>query len=377
MNIVILGPTYPYRGGIAHHTALLARHLAAHHTVTVLTFVRQYPARLFPGRTDQDPSRATVDTPAERVLSPLAPWTWWRTARRAAAARPDLVLIQWWVPFWAPSLACVATLLRRWTGARLVFICHNVLPHEGGGCLRSALVRLALARGDAFIVHSDADEAALRVLLPGLADAAIHRALLPAFTIATPADPAASRARLGLPADAPVALFFGFVRPYKGVMHLIEALPAAIEAVPGLRLVVAGEFWDSVESYRARAAALGVADRVHFDDRYVPNEEVGTYFAAADLVVMPYVEASQSAVATLAVAFGLPIVATRVGGLPEVVIDGETGLLVPPADPAALAEAIGRVLGDAELRAHLRAGVAGARERFGWDRLVSLVEGLA
>ncbi len=377
MNIVILGPTYPYRGGIAHHTALLARQLAARHAVTVLTFVRQYPARLFPGRTDRDPSRSVIDAPAERVLAPLAPWTWWRAARRAAAARPDLVLIQWWVPFWAPSVAVFAASVRRMTGARIVFVCHNVLPHDRGGAWQRALIRLALARGDAFIVHSAADEATLRALLPRLVDGQVRRSILPAFSIAGTEDPGAARARLGLPAGAAVALFFGFVRPYKGLAHLIDALPAALARVPDLHVVIAGEFWEPVEGYRRRAAALGVAERVRFDDRYVPNEEVGAYFAAADVLVMPYVEATQSAVAGLAVEFGVPMIATRVGGLPEMVREGETGLIVPPGDPAALAEALARILEDADLRAELRQGVAAARERFGWGRLVDLVESLA
>lgn len=408
MRLVILGPTHPYRGGIAHYTTLLAHALAARHDVVFLTFVHQYPRRLFPGRSDRDPSAHPIKTPAERVLAPLRPWTWWRTARRAAAADPDLVLIQWWVPFWAPSLAAVAWLARRWTRARIVFVCHNVLPHDGGGRWVRALVRLALGRGDAFILHSDADARALAELLPGVPSSAIHRALLPAHTIApeaasatepagslaTEPDPAAAGghgaagnpaprfdraaflARFGIPPDAAVALFFGFVRPYKGLRHLVDALPAAVATAPHLHLLVAGEFWLPAQAFADQARALGVADRWHADDRYIANEEVGPYFQAADVLVMPYVEATQSGVVTLAVEFGVPIVATRVGGLPEAVADGETGLIVPPADPAALAAAVARVVTDGVLRARLAAGVVRARERFGWAPLVALIEGL-
>jgi len=376
VNIVLVGPTYPYRGGIAHHTALLARHLGARHRVRLLTFSRQYPEWLFPGRTDRDPSRDVVAAAAEAVLAPLAPWTWWRAARLAAAADPDLVLIQWWVPFWAPSLAAVAALVRRWTRARVVFICHNVLPHDSRAWLARPLARLALGRGDAFIVHAAPDAAALRALLPRAAAADIHHATLPAFDIARPAGRAEARSRLGLPPGAAVALFFGFVRPYKGLDHLIDALPAAAALVPDLRLVVAGEFWQPAADFLARAAAVGMADRVRIDDRYIPNEEVGVYFDAADVLVMPYVEATQSAVATLAAAFGLPAIATRVGGLPEVVIDGETGLVVPPGDPAALAEALARILRDEAFRMRLRSGASAQGDRFGWGRLVALIESL-
>lgn len=377
MKIVILGPAYPFRGGIAHHTTLLARQLGRRHAVRLFSFTRQYPARLFPGRTDRDPSRVPLDAGAERVLGPLAPWTWVRTARRIVAERPDLLIIPWWVPFWAPSLAAVAGLVRRWSGTRIVFICHNVLPHDRPRPWEPGLVRLALGRGDAFVVHSAGDAERLRRLLPRLAPGAIHRAALPALDVAPPADRVAARARLGLPEEAPVALFFGFVRPYKGLETLIEALPAVVARIPDLQLVVAGEFWRPAAALAERAERLGVAERVRFDDRYIPNEELGDYYAAADLLVAPYLEATQSGVVTLAPAYGLPVVASRVGGLPEAVEDGVTGLLVPPGDPAALGTALLRVLADPALAARLRAGQWAARERFGWEPLVALLETLA
>jgi glycosyltransferase involved in cell wall biosynthesis len=379
VRIVILGPTYPFRGGIAHYTTLLAEHLRARHEVALLSFVSQYPRRLFPGRTDRDPSAAAVTSEAERVLSPLLPWTWWRTARRAAALQPDIVLVQWWVPFWAPSLATVVRLVRWWSDARIVFVCHNVLPHQGGGALTTALTRLALRRGDAFIVHSRHDAEALRRLLtsPASGDPRVIRTALPVFSIGAPMGRAGARRRLGLPADARVALFFGFVRPYKGLGYLIDALPRVLRDVPAAHLLVAGEFWQPADEYGRRAAELGVGERVRLDDRYIPNEEVGLYFAAADVVVLPYVEATQSAVVSLAAQFGRPVIATETGGLPESVVDGETGLIVPPADSAALAAALVRVFTEPTLAERLGAGVRGSAERFSWRRLEEQLAGLA
>jgi len=187
----------------------------------------------------------------------------------------------------------------------------------------------------------------------------------------------ATRAALGLPPGASVALFFGFVRPYKGLVHLIDALPLAVSRVPDLRLVVAGECWGSPAPYLDRAAALGVADRVRFDDGYIPNERVGIYFAAADVVVLPYVEASQSGVVTQAAEALVPSIVTRVGGLPEAVEDGVSGLVVPPGNAGALADALARVLGDPAMGDRLRAGVAATRSRFSWDGVVDLIEDLA
>jgi glycosyltransferase involved in cell wall biosynthesis len=384
LRIALVGPGHPFRGGIAHHTTLLARHLRTRHDVLFVSLSRQYPRWLFPGRTDRDPSEAPLAEPAERLLAPLAPTTWWRSGRRVAAFEPDLVVLPWWSPVWAPCLAVVARLCRRWTNARVVFVCHNVLPHEGGGLAARLLVRLALGQGDAFIVHSAADEASLGRLLGGhAARCPVRRGVLPSLAVAAPDEgaPAAARAaarrRLGLPANGSVALFFGFVRPYKGLAVLIEALPLVLPRVPDLRLLVAGEFWEPAHQHMARAGALGVAGHVSIDDRYVPNEEVGAYFAAADLVVLPYLEASQSGVVTQAAAFGLPAVASRVGGLPDSIVDGVTGLLVPPGDAVALADAIARVLTEPGLSGRLRAGVLEARSRFEWPAAVRLIESLA
>jgi glycosyltransferase involved in cell wall biosynthesis len=146
---------------------------------------------------------------------------------------------------------------------------------------------------------------------------------------------------------------------------------------PAVRLVIAGEFWEPVEAYERQMAESGVAPSVTILNRYIPNEEVGQLFSAADVVVMPYLDASQSGVVTLASQFGLPGIATRVGGLPEAVLDGETGLIVPPADADALARALVRFFSEEGVSAVLADGVAASRARFGWDRLVALVEDLA
>lgn len=379
LRVSILGPTYPFRGGIAHHTTLLAAALRERHAVQLVTFRRQYPRRLFPGRTDRDPSPPPPDLQAPRLLEPLLPWSWWRVAGRIAAFRPDVLVVPWWVPFWGPSVGVVARLVRRRGRTRVVFLCHNVMPHEGTGIVTRALTGFALRAADAFIVHSATDEAALRRLVPRAAarPGAVRRALLPAHSIAAPVGRAEARSRLGLPPDARVALFFGFVRPYKGLEHLIDAVALAMPRVPDLVLVVAGEFWQPPGRFLERARLAGIADRVRLDDRYVPNDEVGAYFCAADVVVLPYVEATQSGVVTLAAEFSVPVVVTRVGGLPEAVLDGRTGLVVPPGDAAALADALATALGDSPAADALRRGTAEGRSRFDWAPLVRLVEDLA
>lgn len=382
MRIALIGPGQPFRGGIAQHTDLLARALGVAHKVTHIGFRRQYPRWLFGGRSDRDPSAPAREGRAERILDPFDPFSWWRTARRLAALSPDLIVVQWWVPFWAPSFGGVLRIYRLLVRrpAPVLFICHNVLPHDHPGRLLRGAIRRILLRADGWMVHGAPDEAVLRRLLgPALerreADGLqrVFRGFLPLFTLSSAVAPQLARAELDLPAGAPVALFFGFVRPYKGLDDLLTAWPLVLQALPAARLLVVGEFWEPVEDFRARASALGVVDSLMIIDRYVTDEELGTVFGAADLVVMPYVTATGSAVAPLALHFGRPMVATAVGGLPEAVADGVSGLLVPPGDPAAMADALVRVLGDPILRQRLAEGAASERERFGWAELVARI----
>lgn len=382
MRIALIGPGQPFRGGIAQHTDLLVQALGVAHEVTHIGFRRQYPRWLFGGRSDRDPSAPAREGRAERILDPFAPFSWWRTARRLTSLSPDLIVVQWWVPFWAPSFGGVLRIYRLLVRrpAPVLFICHNVLPHEHPGRLLRGAIRRILLRADGWMVHGAPDEAVLRDLLGGdlerrEADGRqrVFRGFLPLFSVSPAVAPEAARSELGLPSTAPVALFFGFVRPYKGLDGLLAAWPLVLRALPVARLLIVGEFWEPLKDFRARASALGVVDSLTIIDRYVRDEELGTVFGAADLVVMPYVTATGSAVAPLALHFGRPMVATAVGGIPEAVTDGVSGLLVPPGDPAALADALVRVLGDPRLRQRLAEGAAGERERFGWPELVARI----
>lgn len=369
MKISIIGPTYPYRGGIAHYTTLLVKHLIdAGHAVKLYSYTRQYPKFLFPGKSDKDPSTTTLRVPCEYLVDPINFVSWWRVYRRVRRDNPDLLILQWWVPYWTPSLAAISYLIKHYTRTKIVFICHNVTPHEESGTLDHRLAWVVLKRGDAFIVHSEQDRRRLIALLP---QAAVHRIDIPTYGVfqdfadQTPTTP--MREQLGL-VGKQVLLFFGFVRPYKGLDYLIRALPQVRAALPNMHLLVVGEIWDGKEAYRAFAANEGVLDCITFVDEYVPNEQVGAYFSAADVVVLPYVSATGSAVVQLAFGFDQPVITTSVGSLREVVQHGATGLVVPPQDEGALAEAIVRYFQDG-LGPAMRANVARERVhgRFSWD----------
>lgn len=372
MRFCVVGPTYPFKGGIAHFTTMLVEHLRTRHDVLFLSFKRQYPRLLFPGNAAPDPSNHILHCNCEYLLDPLNPWTWFKTYRRIKQARPDVLVLQWWTPFWTPTLAVLSTLVKRHTPVRILYLCHHITPPDGGP-FDLVLARTVLSRGDEFIVLSESDYADLRRALP---QASIHLAVLPTYDTFNQDPPSAAegRQRLGYGPDDRVVLFFGFVRRYKGLSHLLRAL-ACVPPELNVKLLVVGEFWEPENGYRATAEQLGVSSQVQMINRYVPNEEVGLYFSAADVVVLPYLEATQSAVAQMAFGFGRPVITTSVGGLPDMLRDGRLGLVVPPQDEAALAEAISRYFRE-NLRAGFEANILAEREVFSWERLVGQIEGI-
>lgn len=376
MRICLVGPTYPYRGGIAHYTTFLARHLqeSREDDVLLISFSRQYPGWLYRGRTDRDPSRHPVRAEAEYLLNPLNPLTWWRTLRRIGRWQPDVVVLPWWVPFWAPVWAVLGRGVRRLPGApKLLFICHNVLPHEQGTIgrlLLPAVVRHTLAPGDGFIVHASSSAERLRAVLP---DARYRVAPLPSYAALGREKEQTLPATV--PRDRPLLLFAGLVRPYKGLDVLLEALPAVLARRP-VHLLVAGEFWQNVAEYQKQIAALGIADAVTIVDAYLPDEQLAACMAAADVVVLPYRSASQSAVVQLAFGHGRPVITSDVDGLRESVAHDQTGLLVPPEEPGALAAAINRFF-DRELGEEMRSNIRAQADRFSWDRLLAALWELA
>ena len=371
-RITLLGPFWPYRGGIAHFNAGLARSLAARgHDVRTVTFRRQYPDRLFPGATQLEPGPAPPGVPRARApLDTLSPRTWTRTADRIADGGAEVVVFPYWMPFLAPMWGVIARRLRR-RGVTALALVHNAIPHERkpGDLL---LGRFALGGVDGLLALSDRVAADLDRLGVSVPVRVVPHPVYDGFGPAPPRPEA--REALGLPTRAPVFLFFGFVRRYKGLHVLLDAWGGVVDRVPDARLVVAGEFYADEDALRAQAAPLG--DSVRFDAAYVPDDRVGLYFSAADAVVQPYVAATQSGVAQIAFGYGLPVITTDVGGLAETVPDGEAGLVVPPNDPGALTDALVRFMTE-DLGETLEAGARRVREAYSWSRVAEAVEALA
>lgn len=371
LRICLVGPSYPYRGGISHYNTRLAIELEKRHEVRIVNYSRLYPEFLFPGKTQLDESDTPFSFPSRRIIDSMNPFTWVRTGFHIAAMRPQAVVVQWWHPYFAPAIFKIGAILRLFCRGKIIFICHNVVPHE-----RSIVDRLlsgtAFSIAHGFLVQSNEDRHNLLKLRRG-GRVKVHP--LPLFDFFAKRGLSKDEARKVVGAGGkPLILFFGYVRPYKGLRFLIEAMPLIRKRIDADLLVV-GEFYEDSGPYRSLVERLGLSDYVRFVDRYVGNEEVEAFFVACDLVMLPYVSATQSGIVQIALSFDRPVIVTEVGGLPEVVASGKTGFAVPAQDSGALAEAAVRFFeeGWSELMAPF---FEQERKRFSWSAVVSSVEEL-
>jgi len=327
-RIVLIGPTLPYRGGIAQHTTMLFRALKLQCQCTALSFSRQYPGWLFPGESDQDPAYAGYREPEVKyVIDSVNPLTWRAASKRARGLNPDLVIIPWWTVYWAPCLGYLARSLAR-ADIPVVFFCHNVIEHESAHWKRF-LTRRVLQIGEQFVVHTHADEENLLREFPN-ARVTVHPHPI-ADQFPTPQGNLERRAELEL-------LFFGFVRPYKGLDVLVEALGLVGDL--DYRLTIAGEFWHGSAEIESRIRELNITSRIEVIPRFISESETAELFARADVVVLPYRSATGSGIVPIAYHYEKPVLVTNVGGLSEVVHHEETGWVVPPERPDAIADVI-------------------------------------
>ncbi len=375
MRVVIIGPAYPLRGGLATYNERLARAFAAAgDAVRLVTFSLQYPDFLFPGQTQFSTEAAPADLAIEVSLNSVNPLSWVKVGRRLARERPDLVVFRFWLPFMGPALGTVARLVRGNGHSRVVAITDNVIPHERRPGDRP-LTRYFLSACDGFVTMSRSVLGDLQALGFG------HRPALyrphPLYDNFGPSKPqAAALAALGLPTGTRYALFFGFIRAYKGLDLLLEAWADPRLAALPVQLVIAGEYYEDAAPYEALIQKFNLENRVVQATDFIPNERVGDYFCAADLVVQPYKNATQSGVSQVAYHFERPMLVTDVGGLAELIPDGEVGYVVPPT-VAALADALVDYFTHPEKQARFEAGTRRVKQQFLWEVLVAALKEVA
>ncbi|NOY05797.1 MAG: glycosyltransferase [Chlorobi bacterium] len=379
MNIVIIGTAYPLRGGIAHYVGLLYKYLSRRHDVTVVTFKRQYPKLLFPGKSQEETGDPGIPLESHLWIDSINPWTWLTTGLRVRRMKPDLVIYKFWLPFFAPAYGVIAAIAKWRRATRTLFICDNIIPHERRPGDR-LFTRFAMRFVDLYLVQSRSVESDLLSLKPGAKYVLQPHPVYEIFGEELEREIARERLNethpeLDLSPGENIVLFFGYVRDYKGLDVLLDALPFLLEQRE-VRVLVVGEFYSDEKKYREQVERLGIGSHVYFHSSYVPNDEVSLFFSAADVVALPYHSATQSGIVQIAYNFNRPVVATDVGGLAEVVIHGRTGYIVAPHDPKAFAQALTRFFTEDRF-VEFRKNVLEEKKKYTWDSMVEAIESLA
>ena len=371
MTIALIGSAHPLRGGLAAFNEHLAAQLqeAGHHVI-IYSFSLQYPGFLFPGTTQYTDEPAPPGLRIRTMLNSINPISWWKTGRAIAATKPDLVLIKFWLPFMGPAFGTVLRTIKKQSPAtRVLCIVDNLTPHESR-VGDTAFTRYFIKPVDAFVTMSRKVLGDVLVAAPDKPAVFTPHPLYDNFGEAIQREEAARL--LGLDPSKRYCLFFGFIRTYKGLDLLLEAMQDDRLRDANIHCIVAGEYYEDAAEYQALMADPRVAGRVHPFTEFIPNSEVARYFSLADLVVQPYRTATQSGITQMAYHFEKPMVVTDVGGLAEVVPNGEVGYVVEPL-PRAIADGILRFFGEENAGERMRTAIQREKAKYSWKEFIRVV----
>jgi D-inositol-3-phosphate glycosyltransferase len=339
-KIILIGPAHPYRGGNALFVTHTFESLKNHFEVKIYNYKLLYPSFLFPGTTQFDKSKEQVfNIPNERIVNSINPFNWFTVAKQLKKENADLVVFDWWHPFFGFCHGVISFLIRNKYKNKILFITENVVSHEANA-IDKFLTKIGLSSASKFLALSGIVEKEVQQFSKGKK---IYRSELPVYDCykTVPKENIQKlREKLGFEKDSIVLLFFGYVRKYKGLDILIEAFPKITANNPKAKLLIVGEFYDDPKSYLDLIRKLQIEDKVKVINQFVPNEEVAKYYQAADVVILPYRSATQSGILNVAYGFYKPVIVTDVGGLAEFVDEGKTGFVVQPNSPDVIVEGV-------------------------------------
>jgi glycosyltransferase involved in cell wall biosynthesis len=364
LKITMIGPVYPYKTGLSYYVGLLYKQLIKNHDVTLYSYSMQYPKLLYKKpQKDYEDDVVKVDE-ARFVLNSANPFSWVSLAKKINKDNPDLVILQWLHPYFAPCYSVLERLLNK--NIKIAYNCHNALPHERFP-FDKALTKFTLKKADLVIAHSYSDEKTLSELNMGNKIAVNPH---PAYNFFKIKDMTKEEGRklLNLSTENKVLLFFGLVREYKGLKHLLNAMPDIAKKYPEVRLIIAGDFGNGRDKYNEMIENLKIGDFIQIHDGHIPIPDVEKFFAACDLVVLPYESATQSGVIQAAYGFEKPVLATNVGGLPDAVSNMKTGYIVEPLRPDLISEAVSDFF-DNNRALQFKQNVIDSAYKFSWERM--------
>jgi len=340
-KVVIVGPAYPYRGGQslveAHMFDTLTNLGYECHTVS---FTLLYPKVFFPGTTQFDTSKKTFFSHQDkifRIINSVNPLTWFKAARKIKEINPDITIFVWWMPFFGPAYATIGKLIKRSTNTKITYLVENYISHENRWFDKFSS-KHTLNQSDYYICQSD-------FVYNQIAE--VHKtkkifkttlSVFDCYNLNT-YNQQSAREFLGIKTKK-VVMFFGLIRRYKGLDKLILAFNDIEKQHPDLTLLIVGECYEDISYYENLIAQEGIKDKTILVDKFIANEDVEPYFKAADMVVLPYNSASQSGILMMAYGFNVPAIVNNVGGLPELIVEGKTGTVIPDNTPAEITKGV-------------------------------------
>jgi glycosyltransferase involved in cell wall biosynthesis len=369
-NIVIIGSAYPLRGGLSAYNERLAKaYLDLGDHVVIYTFSLQYPNLLFPGKSQYSSDPPPQDLNIKVRINSINPFNWIKVGHEIKKLKPDIVIIKFWIPFMAPCLGTIARIIKKNRHSKIISIIDNIIPHEkriGDHSLAKYWVKSV----DGFIAMSRSVLTELEIFDSTKPKIYCPHPLYDNFGEILEKQKA--REILGLKPKGKYILFFGFIRDYKGLDLILEAMANEQLKKSDIKLLVAGEFYTDSKPYFDIIEKHKLQDSVIMSNDFIPDGEVANYFSACDLVVQPYKNATQSGVTQIAYHFNKPIITTDVGGLAEMVPDGKVGYVIKPV-VSEIAEAIDKFYTENNENKFVQE-VMLEKKKYSWDSLLHAID---
>ena len=367
MKIALISVAPPFRGGISKHTSILFEKLSKKHSIEIINYSRQYPSMLFPGKSqflNINDSREY----SNRLIDSINPLTWFKTGNFLAVNNYDLIIFRYWNPFFAPALNVIASIIKKKSKkTKLISLCDNIIPHEVIP-FGNFLTKLFFKKMDGHLVQSSQAE---QELLDLISKPIYEKRNHPLYSIfPEKIEKEKAKCKFNIKSKY-VILYFGIIRDYKGFDVLLQSFSKIQNK--NIYLLAAGECYGSAEKYYDLISELKIEDSITWKNEYINDNEVHYYFSAADIIVLPYRSASQSGIIPIAYSYDLPVIATNVGGLPEVIEDGRSGFIVSLDNPTELYEKINLALNEKKIY-EMNIFIKTYKNNFSWGNFINGIE---
>ena len=367
-KIIIIGPAFPLRGGgMSTFNERMARaFMQAGHTVSIYTFSLQYPSFLFPGTSQYSTEAAPQGLDIKVLINSINPFNWIKVGNSIRKESPDIIIVRYWLPFMGPCFGTILRIAKKNRHSKIICIADNVIPHEKRPGDK-AFTKYFIKPIDAFITMSEKVLSDLKSFTNAKATYIPH----PLYdNFGEKISREMARANLAIGKESFVLLFFGFIRKYKGLDILLDAMALLKNKIPHLKLLIAGEFYDDKKQYEDQIKRLGIENDLILNTSFIADNDIKNYLCAANVVVQPYRNATQSGVTPLAYHFEIPMIVTNVGGLPSLVPDNVAGLIAEP-NARSVAEKIEEFYNKGEN--HFLPGLKEEKKKYTWDKMVNSI----